>query len=146
MTTAIEVFNIAMSLMDEINETTSLPNESDTAEYKARTLFILNALRGELYPLSDTFRYAKKDGKRSIAAAITDFNSAINLDDDVCQSILPYGLAAHLLTDENPQSANFFMQRYEEGKARLQKGVPTESEDIVDVYGEADYGFYNGRW
>jgi len=146
MTTATDVFNIAMSLMDEINEATNLPNESDTAEYKARTLFILNALRGELYPLSDTFKYAKKDGKRSIAVAITDWSSAINLDDDVCQSILPYGLAAHLLTDENPQSANFFMQRYEEGKARLQKGVPTVSEDIVDIYDSGDDYGYSGRW
>lgn len=145
MTTATDVFNIAMSLMDEINETTGLPNEGDTAEYKARSLFIINMLRGELYPFSDTYKEAKKTGKRPIVAAVTDFNSSINLDDYICQSILPYGLAAHLLTDENPQSANFFLQRYAELKTRLAIGLPQESEDITDIYGGDAY-MWSGRW
>lgn len=49
---------------------------------------------------------------------------------------MPYGLAAHLLMQEDPSSANFFQQRYEELLNMLRRGLPSESEDIVDLYGE----------
>ena len=45
---------------------------------------------------------------------ISDFDTPINLDDYIAQTVMPYGLAAHLLIDENPTVASFFQQRYEE--------------------------------
>ena len=48
---------------------------------------------------------------------------------------MPYGLAAHLLLAEDPATASFFQQRYDELKMRLSVGMPSASEDIVDVYG-----------
>lgn len=134
MTTAQEVFEYAMTLMDELNESNGKADTSDTKEYKNRTIAILNILRGELYPYSDTYETSTQ-GKRPIAEKITDFTSAIGLDDYICQSILPYGLAAHLLMQEDPTSANYFQQRYDELKALLARGMPAESEDITDVYG-----------
>lgn len=134
MTTAQRIFDLAMGLMDEVNESTGATDTSDTREYKNRTLFILNILRGELYPYSDTFK-AAEDGKRPIAKPIEDFATAIDLDDYICESVMPYGLAAHLLLDENPSSAGFFQQRYDELKQLLARGLPAESEDVVDVYG-----------
>lgn len=135
MTTAQEVFEYAMTLMDELNESTGKADTGDTKEYKNRTLAILNILRGQLYPYSDTYETGES-GKRPIAAKITDFTSAIGLDDYICQSVMPYGLAAHLLMQEDPSSANFFQQRYEELLNMLRRGLPSESEDIVDLYGE----------
>ena len=143
MTTAQEIFDTAMGLMDEVNEQSGATDTADTREYKNRTLFILNVLRGELYPYSDTYRQALKeteDGKRPIVGIISDFDSAIALDDYICQSVMPYGLAAHLLLDENPTAASFFNQRYEELKAGLSRGLPTMSEDIVDVYSCDNWG------
>ncbi len=134
MTTAQEVFEYAMTLMDELNESNGKADTSDTKEYKNRTLAILNILRGELYPYSDTYKTGEP-GTRPIAEKISDFTSAIGLDDYICQSVLPYGLAAHLLMQEDPTSANFFQQRYDELKALLARGMPAESEDISDVYG-----------
>lgn len=134
MTTAQEVFATAMALIDEVNETTGQTDTADTREYKQRTLFILNMLRGELYPYSDTYS-AEAAGKRPIAPVIEDFESAIGLDDYICQSVMPYGLAAHLLLDENPSAASFFQQRYDELKAKLATGLPQSCEDIVDIYG-----------
>lgn len=148
MTTAQEVFDAAMGLMDEVNEATGATDTADTKEYKNRTLFILNVLRGELYPYSDTFEYGEV-GKRPIAAVISDFEMPIPLDDYICQSVMPYGLAAHLLLDENPSAAAFFNQRYEELKAMLARGLPQGSEDIEDVYthanGSIEYGQFS-RW
>lgn len=133
MTTAQDIFELAIAMMDEMDDQ-GRADHSDTTEYKNRTLPILNILRGELYIYSDTYD-SQTDG-RPIAAMIEDFTRPIELDDYICQSVMPYGLAAHLLMDENPTSANFFQQRYEELKMSLMRGYPSGgSEDIVDVYG-----------
>lgn len=146
MTTAQEVFAAAMGLMDELSETGGT-DTADTAEYKNRTLLLLNILRGELYPYSDDYDN-DTDGYRPIARIVEDFETALPLDDYICQSVMPYGLAAHLLLDENPSAAAFFNQRYEELKAGLARGLPRMSEDIVDVYGGGCGIRYNefARW
>lgn len=133
-TTAQRVFDLAMGLMDEVNETSGGTDDADTREYKVRTLLILNALRGELFPYSDTYA-AEEPGKRPILAVIQSFDQVIGMDDYICQSVLPYGLAAQLLLDENPDSASFFQQRYKEMRMNLAKGLPQQSESISDVYG-----------
>lgn len=144
-TTAQRVFDITMGLIDEVNENSGETDTADTREYKVRTLLILNALRGELYPYSDTYD-VETAGERPIVSVIQDFDTPIDLDDYICQSVMPYGLAAHLLLDENPASASFFQQRYEELRNNLSKGFPQDGEAITDVYG---VGFeYNefSRW
>lgn len=139
------IFDAAMGLMDEVNETSGATDTADTREYKNRTLLILNILRGELYPYSDTFEYGK-DSLRPIAKPINDFESDIGLDDYICQTVMPYGLAAHLLIDENPASAGFFQQRYEELKAFLSRGLMSGSEDIDDIYGGIEPYNEFGMW
>lgn len=129
-TNAQMVFDLTMGLMDEVDST----GGSDTAEYKDRTLFILNVLRGELYKYSDTY-VDDVAGYRAIVRTIDNFEDTIDLDDYICQTVMPYGLAAHLLLDENPQAADFFNQRYQELLMKLERGLPAESADIVDVYG-----------
>lgn len=142
-TNAMRVFELAMGLMDELTESGDA-DTGDTREYKNRTLLILNTLRGELYPYSDTYEVAAP-GKRPVMAVIDNFEAIIDLDDYICQSVLPYGLAAHLLLDENPTAANFFFQRYSELVAMLARGLPQGSEDIVDLYGGIEYGEF-GYW
>lgn len=144
-TTAQRVFDITMGLIDEVNENSGETDTADTREYKVRTLLILNALRGELHPYSDTYD-VETAGERPIVSVIQDFDTPIDLDDYICQSVMPYGLAAHLLLDENPASASFFQQRYEELRNNLSKGLPKTTEAITDCYG---VGFeYNefSRW
>ena len=144
-TTAQRVFDLAMGLMDEVNETSGGTDDADTREYKVRTLLILNALRGELFPYSDTYA-AEEPGKRPILAVIQSFDQVIGMDDYICQSVLPYGLAAQLLLDENPDSASFFQQRYEEMRMNLAKGLPKQSESISDVYGVVSPYNEFSRW
>lgn len=133
-TTAQRVFDITMGLIDEVNESNGATDTADTKEYKVRTLFILNALRGELYPWSDTYT-VEEPGKRPILPPIQKFADIIGMDDYICQTVMPYGLAAHLLLDENPSAAGFFMSRYEEKRDTLARGLPQQSEPIEDVYG-----------
>ena len=145
-TTAQWVFEAAMTLIDELNDDGAADHE-DTAEYKNKTLFILNILRNELYPFSDTYKQST-DNTRPTIYLIESFDDYIELDDYIAQSVMPYGLAAHLLLDENPTSASFFQSRYEELKAELRKGTPSVSEDIVDVYAGDGGGYYDddGNW
>lgn len=120
-------------------------DSSDTNEYRVRTLNILNLLRNELYPYSDT--YEDDDEGRAIATKIRDFDSVIDLDDYLAGTVMPYGLAAHLLLNEDASSANFFQQRYEYLLSKANIGRPAVSEDIEDVcFG--DYNPYNefSRW
>lgn len=144
MTTAQWVFEKTMHLMDEANESTGLADHAETREYKNRTLPILNVLRVECFPYSDTFQ-AVEPGKRPVCPEIPDFETEIALDDGICQGVLPYGLAAHLLLDENPPLASYFQQRYEELLNALRRGIPAESEEIADLYGGIEYGRF-ARW
>lgn len=144
MTTAQWVFDKAMNLMDEVNESTGQTDTADTKEYKNRTLAILNILRMECFPASDTYTVTTP-GKRPICPEILDFETEIGLDDGLCQGVLPYGLAAHLLLDENPDMASYFNQRYQELLAQYRYGVPAATEDIQDLYGGIEYGQF-GAW
>ena len=134
--TGMDVFQRAITMMDELSDEGKYRYE-DTDEYRNRTLAILNVLQGELYPYSDTYKknseWAK--GRRPVLKPLDDLFSAIDLDDYCAGTVLPYGLAAALLLDENPTTANFFQQRYDELKASLMRGMPAESEDITDIYG-----------
>lgn len=144
-TNAQQIFELTMSLMDELNESTGQADTGDTKEYKNRTISILNVLRGEVFPYSDTYNRDVEAGKRPICPVISNFKDEIYLDDYICQTVLPCGLAAHLLMQEDPSSANFFQQRYDELKAMLSRGMLAVSEDINDLYGGIEYCQFS-RW
>lgn len=144
MTTAQTVFELAMNLMDEVNESTGKADTADTKEYKNRTLSILNVLRVECFPYSDTYA-VPEPGKRPVCPLVTDFTTGIGLDDGICQGLLPYGLAAHLLLGEDDDKAKYFQQRYEEKLAQLAAGIPTQGEEIQLPYGGIEFGQF-ARW
>ena len=146
-TTAQWVFEATMTLIDELSDSGSA-DTSDTVEYKNKMLYLINILRGELYPYSDTYRN-RADNKRPIVDPIMNFTDIIDLDDYICQTVMPYGIAAHLMLDENPSVAAYCQQRYEELLRKLEKGFAQESQDIVDVYSYGGGGYYDpetGEW
>ena len=133
MTDANWVFDKAIHLMDEQNELNGETRTVDTKEYQSRTLSILNVLRHELYPFSDTFE-AGQNGKRVIVPLLTSFDQPIDLDDAIAQGVMPYGLAAHLLLGENDAMASFFNQRYDELKYTIGARKPAVWEDIPSPF------------
>ena len=88
-------------------------------------------------------RYVRRGGAGQTARLPGD--RGLWLDDGLCQGVLPYGLAAHLLLDENPDVAAFFNQRYAELLSEYRRGIPAASEDIQDLYGGIEYGQF-ARW
>lgn len=132
MTTVRNVFDLAVKLMNENDDRTGETVTVDTKEYEVRTLGLINTLRNELYPYSDTYTL-RTDGKRTVCPVLESFDQIIDLDDVVAQTILPYGLAAHLLLDDNPTMASFFNDRYQELIYRIGTSRPAMWEDIVTV-------------
>lgn len=114
---AQDVFVISMNLMDEISQDGTFAGYPD--DYKKKSWSILTTLQTELLPLSIT------------PLAITSDQSPLQVDDRTGTSVLPYGLAAHLLLTENPTLASFFNDRYDE----LKRKRPVKIASIKDVYG-----------
>lgn len=133
MTDANWIFDRAINLMDEQNEQNGETRTQDTEEYRYRTLSILNVLRHEVYPYSDTFAVGE-DGKRAVCPEIKSFDQILDIDDAIAQTVLPYGLAAHLLMGENDTMAAFFNQRYTELLYAIGSRRPAVWEDIPTVY------------
>ena len=152
--TGREVFDRTMALIDEANEdaadesiATEHFTQDDVNDYYSRSLLLMNILGGELYPYDSGYSHASVG--RSVFPAITSMTAPIMLDDYITGVVMPYGLAAHLLLDENKAAASFFNERYIELMEGLKKGLPTVSVDIEDVYSneyDRDSGFAPYNW
>ena len=108
-TNAQDVFEKAMSLMDELSDS-GAADTADTKEYKDRTLAILNILGGELYPYSDNYEVGEV-GKRPIFTPITSFTGDpddAEDDDRMCEIVLNdnlHGIATKLASGRKLKSA-----------------------------------------
>lgn len=140
MVTVQQVFDMAIHLMDEQNETTGATGTADTQEYKSRTISILNSVIPALYPFSGNYK-AGTSGRPAPSQLYADnyqnpdFEQTIPLDDTLSLSCLPYYLAAQLLSAENETLAAWFMNRYREAFNDLRNRVPAEFEPITVSYG-----------
>ena len=114
------VYQKALALMDE----------TDNADiYMDRADAIYPLLEDEVMELLDTDGCCESQDK-ILGAAL---------------NVLPYGLGAHLLADENPALASFLQQRYEELLGRYTRRTDSAVYPICDVYG--GIGFSGGaRW
>ena len=133
--TCQKIYELALALMNM---------SKDDADYEdATVLGMLQVMANEVLDVSDSIKAC--EGNTSALAALTDLQDDLPLADKVCTSVLPYGLAAHLLLDENPDVAAFFNQRYAELLSEYRRGIPAASEDIQDLYGGIEYGQF-ARW
>lgn len=153
MTAAIDktvraVFDKAMYLIGEQNDATGNTLTADTREYEVRTVGILNNLLDVVYPASDTYAITEA-GKRPALPDIKAFDDELDLDARIVRDVLPCGLAARLLSVEDPNLANYFQQLFEEHLARAMAAMPTSFEDIdadqEGPYGGIEFGKF-GHW
>ena len=131
--------------MDEVNENSGATDTADTRAYRNRTPLILTALQGELYPHSDTYPRGDTGAERPVCPPVTDLDAPLAIDDVLASVVLPYGLAAQLLLQEDAAAASFFQQRYEELLARYGDRIPTQWEGITARYGGLEHCEYS-RW
>lgn len=140
MVTVQQIFDMAIHLMDEQNESNGGTNTVDTQEYKFRTISILNSVIPALYPYSGN--YEPGISGRPLPQILVcedyrnpDFQQAVDLDDVLCLTVLPYYLAAQLLSAENEVLSAWFMNRYREAFNDLRNRIPADFEKISTPYG-----------
>lgn len=114
---AQQVYDAAMVLIDEVTEVGTISPENPEY-YKTRSKSILTTLQTELLPVSVT------------PIPITSLSQNMLVSDRIALLVLPYGLAAHLLLQEDVNIAAYFNNRYDE----LKKKIPTTIAPIQDVY------------
>ena len=130
-----DVFDAAMSIMDELSDS-GKPQTTDTDEYKYRAVSIINTMIAELYPFSET----KKAGKTA-----SGWRPVEEFDDTLSVGAMPYGLASALLTDENPEASDRFKRRYNEIVAMHKANAQCSMGTVEDVYGGIEYSEF-GSW
>lgn len=138
--TVQRIFDKAIHLMDEQNEQNGSTMTVDTSEYKSRTISILNTAIPRLYPYSSN--YDRTGRGRPNAPALycedysdPDFGQVVMLDDDLCIGLLPFYLAAQLMSAENEDLAAWFMTQYRESLVDFKRNTPASFEAIVSPYG-----------
>lgn len=145
--TVQEIFDISIHLMDAQNESTGNTETADTKEYRLRTISLLNSILDRAFPYSDNYREAleKAAGRRPVCPKVSVFTQTVDLDDRVCTSALPYGLAALFLLEEDPTRADFFWQTFLENLELCRQGLPAVISEVEDVYGGIEHGEF-GAW
>ena len=142
--TVKEVFDIAINLIDAQNESTGATETADTKEYLLRTPSLLNSILNRAYPYSDT--YTPVAEKRPVHALVTKPTDHIEMDDYICLTVLPYGLASLLVNPEGDGAiASFLWQMFEEGLVHARNSLPTEVQPIESAYGGLEYGWFS-KW
>lgn len=123
--TGKQVYDIALVHIDEVLETGDISADPKNY-YEAKAIKILTTLQAELLPLTATI------------APINSLDDVLTLSDRIALTILPYGLAAHLLIVDDPNTAAFYNARYDELKRKLPSGGIVSITDVYGVLGVSD--------
>ena len=138
------IFDKAMYLIDAQQDGTGSTVNTDTREYRLRTLGILNNLLDEVYPYSVTYP-GPGDGQCPSLPDLTDFSDTPDLDPMLLRQALPCGLAARLLSEENPGLANYFQQLYQEALLRAMRRPTAFDNQANAPYGGIEHTQFS-RW
>lgn len=101
-----EIYDITMALMDEMKNDGTVDTDS-TKDYTARTPGILTILQTEV-----VIELKKKGVDIDTLDRLTRMSDECDLEDDICMGVLPYGLAARLLGQEDTSLSNYFSSLY----------------------------------
>lgn len=140
MVTVQQVYDAAIDLMDEANESTGATKTADTREYEIRAISILNIALPTLYPYSSS-RDRSLPGRPTPPPLLADnrrepdFTQAIPLDDALCWALLPFWLASLLRSGEDTEFSMRMMTEYNNALASIRDLVPAEFEEIATPYG-----------
>lgn len=146
--TVQEIFDEAIHLIDAQHEQTGSTSTSDTREYEVRACKCLNSLLNEAYPYSDTYK-PSIDGRRPTHPPVSAMTDTVDMDDFICLSVLPVGLAALFVFDEDKDKYNAFWGDYVNRLAQARATLPASFEsidaDLGGAYGGIEHGEF-GRW
>lgn len=139
------IYDLAMDLMDEkkdLQQLTDTPvsDYDSTKDYQARTPGILTILQTQIV------MYLKSRGVDiDSLEKIETLQDNVELDDDICSGVLPYGLAARLLGQEDSVTSKEWMSSYfsnlavaAESSSDKMKGKQVTRENIYGLFRAGD--------
>lgn len=109
--TCQEIYDITMALMDEMLDNGGVDYNS-TKDYTARTPGILTILQTQVVMF-----FKQRGIDIDTLDRLETMEDEVDLDDNICMGVLPYGLAARLLGQEDTQMSSYFSQLYNSGLA-----------------------------
>ena len=140
MRTVQEIYDEAIHLIDAQNENSGSTNTPDTREYAVRAAKLLSTLLNEAYPYSDTYP-ASTNGRRPVHPPVTEMTDNVDMDDFICLSALPAGLAALFVFDEDKDKYNAFWGDYVNRLQQAARSMPTSGfEDVENPYAWEGHG------
>ena len=131
--TVQDIFDSAIRLIDEQNESTGSTETADTKPYRVKAVSLVRNLIPRVYPVSDTYA-ASTDGKRPVCRMPEALTDELDLDQYICESVLPWGLAALLIIDDDRDKYNAYWDEFEKGIALARNSLPSEIGEVEDVY------------
>ncbi len=132
MTTAEEIFTMAIHLMDQQNDATGAAAGREVAVSRTRALSVMTAVLPALRPFSDS---GPEGPGRPPCPPLTAFSQEVPVDDALARGVLPYALAAHLLAGEDEDLSLWFQSQYAVRLAELRVQTPGRWETISMPYG-----------
>lgn len=142
--TVQDIFTLAIHLMNEGDDETGLADTADNKEFRFRAVPILNLLQQECLSGSDTVKQ-RQAGVRSVLPVLRTMEDVVELDDGICLTVLPYGLAAYLVQEINPEMSQKLLGRYQKLLLEAKRQIPAVTEDILRPYGGTEHSQYS-RW
>lgn len=136
MTTVQQIYDMAIHILDEQSESSGTTMTEDTAEYKFRTISILNSVIPALAPFSS--EYDPLDPPLALDWSDyknPDMDQIIQLDDRLSLPLLPYFLAAKLIQTENESLAALCMNQYNMTLQDIRSRAPATFEKIPISHG-----------
>lgn len=136
MTTVQQIYDMAIHILDEQSESSGTTMTEDTAEYKFRTISILNSVIPALAPFSS--EYDPLNPPQALDWSDyknPDMDQIIQLDDRLSLPLLPYFLAAKLIQTENESLAALCMNQYNMTLQDIRSRAPATFEKIPISHG-----------
>lgn len=103
----------------------------DDADYEDSTILgMLSVMANEVLDVSNSI--AKRAGRNETqsVSVLKTMSENVPLDDKICQSVLPYGLAAKLMLEDDTTMASYFNAEYNQRLAQYMKPASTSIEDV----------------
>ena len=126
MTTANEIFTAALHLMGA---------GGDRARYESRALAGINLLAADLVTLDHALK-GEVAAPAATVPSLESFQDATDLADILTRTLIPLGLAAFLLNEEEESRAAFFQRLYRSEKEILLRQFSNgRRHGIRNVYG-----------
>lgn len=106
---AQNIYNITMAMIDEYTDA-GVVDVNSTKDYLARTPSILTMLATQV-----GIELKKVDPDAELPSPVTDMETDVELEEEICISVLTKGLAGALLITEDTNLSNYFNSSFLEG-------------------------------